>query len=441
MLLGAEIGAPSDRMLMTDWSARRAALKILAWLAVALGAVLYCRHYSEIAPGVTLYVEAARCMLDGLPLQGCNATFTYPPIFALLTIPLVPLPLVLQNLAWYLLTVVSILGCLVLSARLAQRLIPIGWTERDLAWLYGISIVLSVKFVFAAIGNQSYDAAVVVLVLLGLLGLAGDRPGTRSSALVGVSLAGAAALKATPLLFLPYLVIKRHYVAAATMAAALVVMSLLPDLLFTAGRNADGGGYLLAWLHQVAQPALTEKLDGNLHTFWYASNPNNNSLRGLVGIFVNDHTDPARFKIVMYTVYAIYCAVVGLVILRSRSGAPAVVVDGALLLISMLLLSPMSSQSHYVALIPAIFAVTALWLKGDPSMRWAAGFVLAASLVLTNATSKDLVGATITFWAKEYRLLISDALLFVVFFAMLVLRPQPIGAKSSAPAAVGQPAQ
>ena len=109
-----------------------------------------------------------------------------------------------------------------------------------------------------------------------------------------------------------------------------------------------------------------------------------------------------------------------------------------LLLVSMLLLSPMSSQSHYVALIPAIFAVVAVWLKGDPPVRRIAAFVLIAHVVLTNATSKDLVGAAITFWAKEYRLLISDALLLVVFFAILVFRPRPAPAKGGVPSAVGQ---
>jgi len=65
--------------------------------------------------------------------------------------------------------------------------------------------------------------------------------------------------------------------------------------------------------------------------------------------------------------------------------------------------------------------------------------VLIAHLALTNATSKDLVGAAVTFWAKEHRLLVSDALLFVMFFAILVFRSQRTGAKP-APSAVRQTA-
>jgi hypothetical protein len=422
-----------------DLPAHRALLKTLLWLAVALGAIVYCNHYRENAPGVTLYVEAARCLLDGLRLQGCNPTYTYPPIFALVTIPLVPLPLVLQNLAWYLLTLGALAGCFMLSGRLAQRLVPDDWSGRELAWLYGIGFLLTLKFALAVIGNQSYDALMVLLVLAGLAGLAEDRPGW-SPVWAGVSFGCAAALKATPLLFLPYLVFKRHYRTAAVMATVLVVVSILPDLIFSVGRKSGDGGYLLAWLHQIAQPALTEQMNGNPHTFWFATSPNNNSLRGLIGIFVDDYDPTSSFKKILYPVDAVYAVIVALLIWRTRESRPALAIDGALLLISMLALSPMSSQSHYIALVLPIFAMVAVWQKGDAAMRKVAGVFIIANVVLTNATSKDLAGTVITQWAKEHRLLIGDALLFLVFFAILVFRAQLSGAKSGTPSAIGQPA-
>jgi hypothetical protein len=403
---------------------------------VAAGAVLYCRHYAEDAPGLSLFVEAAQCMLGGEPLQSCNPTYTYPPIFAFVTIPLVPLPRVAQNLVWYLVTLGSVTGCVVLSARLARRLVAGDWSRRELLWLYGLGLALSVKFILATVGNQSYDAAVVLLVLAGMAGLGDDRGSTPLWA--GASLAGAAALKATPVLFLPYLVVRRRYRAAAAMAAVLVAISVLPDLVFTLGRPTAPGSYLVAWLHQVAAPALTEKMSGNPHTFWFAANPNNNSLRGLVGLFIEE---PERgFSAVLYAVYALYAGVVGLVILASRNGRAAPAIDGALLLISMLMLSPMSSQSHYIAVLLPLFGAVAVWLKGDPPMRSAAAAVLIATVVLTNATSKDLVGAVATQWAKEHRLLVSDALLLCAFYLMLALRTRLAPSTAPAPAGVGRPA-
>jgi Glycosyltransferase family 87 len=396
----------------------------LLCLPIVLGAFLYCRHFSEDA-GVTLYVEAARCMLDGKPLQTCNPFYTYPPIVALLTIPLVPLPLVLQNIVWYALTIGGLLWGMFLIVPLAQRLSPSGWSMRELVLLYGVGIALSLKFVFAAIASQSYDVLVVLFILIGLANLAKDWPNNRSHASLwaGLSFGCAAALKATPLLFLPYLIVRRHYCAAVAMAIALVSLSLLPDLTFALARKS-GEGYLLAWLQQVAHPALTEKINGNLHTFWVASNTNNNSLRGLVGAVVSDGT-PA-FSRVLYTVYAVYALVVGVIILATGKRTAAITIDGALLLMSMLLLSPMSSESHYVALGLPIFGATAMWLKGDDRVRETTRYCLIISFLLINAAARDIVGMEMTTWAKDHRLLVVDVLLLIVPYALLVRTWQPL---------------
>lgn len=429
-MLHKRLGEYRDRLGSFDVSAYRTLLIAVSALAVAIGAVLYCRHFAQEAVGLDLFVEAARCMLKGDALQSCNATFTYPPLFAFVIIPLVPVTKLLQNLAWYLLTLGALAGCVALSVRLARRLVPGGWSAREFVWLYGLGLALSVKFFLAAIGNQSYDAMVVALVLAGLVWLGSD--GRAAPVWAGATLACAAALKATPVLLLPYLVARRHYKAAAAMAAVLVAASVLPDLIFTAGRASSHGSYLLAWLHQVAQPALTERLEGNLHTFWFATNPNNDSLRGLVGLFVAE--GQRNFALVLYSVDVLYAAIVGLVILASRNGRAAPAIDGALLLISMLMLSPMTSQSHYIALLLPLFGTVAMWLKGEATMRAAAALVLIATAVLTNATSKDLVGHALTEWAKAHRLLIADALLLAAFFIMLALRTRLAPATAREPA-------
>jgi hypothetical protein len=159
---------------------RRLLLKLLG-LALAVGAFLYCRHFSDDA-GVTLYVEAARCMLHGKPLQTCNPFYTYPPIVAFLTIPLVSLPLVLQNIVWYALTIGGLFWGLLLIVPLAQRVSRGSWSMRELLLLQGVGIVISLKFVFAAIANQNYDVLVVLFVLSGLTNLAKGWPNGQSSA-------------------------------------------------------------------------------------------------------------------------------------------------------------------------------------------------------------------------------------------------------------------
>jgi hypothetical protein len=392
----------------------------LLWLAVAVAAVLYCRHYWDDTPGVTLYVEAARCMLYGKALQSCNPFYTYPPIFALVSIPLIPLPLVLQNLIWYALTLGGLVGCLTLSARLAQHLGITAWTAPERLWLYAIGTLVSLKFIFAAVASQNYDIVVVPLILAGLVGLTEHQ--SRSSTWAGVAFGCAAAVKATPLVFLPYLLFKRHYRAGAAMALALVVVSALPDLAFTLGRRAGEESYLLAWLHQVASPALTERMQDSPLVFWGAMNTNNNSLRGLVGMFMSDGAP--SFKTTLYLVYAAYVTVIAFLISRSGASKSALAIDSSLLLMSMLMLSPVSSESHYVAMTLPIFAVTAVWLKGDDELRQFAGYFLIVSFLLINAAARDIVGMDVTTWAKNHRLLVIDVLLFLVAFASLVLKSQ-----------------
>lgn len=405
-------------------------------IAVLVGAIFYCRHFLAAPSGVSLYTRAARCMLEGLPLQHCDPVFTYPPAFALVIIPFVALPPLLQDLIWYFMTIGALAACFKLSEWLARPLARRRWSERDVAWLHGIAIILSLKFVFAAISNQSYDLFVVLLVLVGLQCLA-----SRRDSLAGVSLALAAALKATPLLFLPYLLAKRRYLAAATMAGGVVILSLMPDLLFSrTGFLNSAGDYVMAWWHQVAGPALSEKMFGNANTFWFAENPNNYSLRGLVGLFIPDvltavDTNPL-FKPVIYAVYAAYSTLVAAMIMRTPRTNAGIAIDGSLLLISMLMLSPMTSQSHYIALVLPFAVAATVWLHSDGVARVAAGCALAAILGLSNMSSDDLVGRAVTAWANEHRLLVIAALCLVAFFAVLVVRLPRESAPAPMPAEI-----
>jgi hypothetical protein len=389
---------------------RRTLLMSLPWLAIAVGAVIYCGNFWGKAPGLSLYLESAQCTLRGEAASKLQSGLHLPADLRFCDDPIGT----------------SAIGApksdlvpgdaRIDRRRMAQLIVPDDWSERDLAWLYGLGVLLNLKFIFATFSNQSYDASIVLLVLGGIMALATDRP-----MWAGASLACAAALKATPLLFLPYLVAKQHYRAAAVMALVLAVACVLPDLIFAIAGGPARNSYLLDWIRQVAQPALTEKLNGNPITFWLASNTDNNSLRGLVGMWFDDYSPAFRHVLV----YAVYCIGVVRVLLSTGSGARAVAIDGSLLLMSMLLLSPMTSQSHHIALVLPVFAIVAIWLKGDGTLRRTAGLLLIASFILTNASSRDIVGHTVTLWAKEYRLIVFNALLLAAFLAILVFRRQP----------------
>jgi hypothetical protein len=378
------------------------------WLGASAGLVVYCCHYWPIGTGAKLYLSAGQCMWDRLPLQQCDKFFTYPPAIALMMVPLLALPTWLINVIWYSVTLAAIVACFRLSVTLVRRAIPGPWADREVLWLYLIGIVLSLKFLFAASGNQSYDPVVVVLVLGGLHALSSDRPGWG-----GMAFGVAAALKVTPLLFLPYLVFTRRFTAAATMAVAVTVASLLPDLFFT---QSVSGGYFATWIANIGGPAWTEDMANLPHIFWSGIPGNNYSLRGLVGYFMNDGNP--EFRMTLDVVYAIYATIVAAIVLRCYRQPWAITTDGALLLLSMLMMSPMTSLSHFPALILFFVLLAAVWLQDDSGLRTVAGFFLLFVFVTTNLASDDLVGKTIAQWINENRVMTIGVLALAIFSAI-----------------------
>jgi hypothetical protein len=193
------------------------------------------------------YPQAAACLWHGQMLQACDQGFTYPPFFALVMLPFAPLPLWLRDLVWYVVTLAATIGIFKLSESIARKAVAAPLDGIELCALRFFTLVLSAKLILAVFENQAYDALIVVAVLAGLAALIGGRDLT-----AGASLALAAALKATPLIFLPYLIWKRHLAAATAFILVYALASLLPDILLA---PAGAHGYFLTWLQEVAGPS------------------------------------------------------------------------------------------------------------------------------------------------------------------------------------------
>ena len=95
------------------------------------------------------------------------------------------------------------------------------------------------------------------------------------------------------------------------------------------------------------------------------------------------------------------------------------VLDGSLLLIGMLMLSPMSSKSHFVVLMLPYMVLSAHVIR-EPRMRWVGGGVLAASFALTTLTSKDLVGRDLANAFLSAGCVTLGTLILLVFLAYVV---------------------
>jgi hypothetical protein len=255
-------------------------LLLLASLIVLVA--YYFRFSLHQGGGTELYPQAAACMVKGLPMNTCNPDFTYPPVFAFIVIPFIYLPMWARHVTWYLV----LLGLTYASFRLAEGLVLEAFeyspTGRQQVLFRIVSVALPLNFILAGFEHQAYDVMVLFCVLVGLTGLARNR-------LMWVSLGfgSAAAIKATPLLFLPYLLLRREWKPFMLCLGAYVGLSLLPDVFL----SIDGGQgtYYGNWVRQVAlQPFIGETAAGvpmqhPLHDkFWQGDNPNNLSLRQLV---------------------------------------------------------------------------------------------------------------------------------------------------------------
>ena len=380
------------------------------WLILVVAAVAYYPRFSH-SP-LELYPKSASCLRHGEALQICDPGFTYPPIFAFVMLPFDAMPAWLRNPVWYLVTLGAAIGSFRLSEMPAGSAIAKPLTAAELGWVRLLALVLSLKFVLAVLENQAYDLLVLLFVLLGLAALVTGR-----EFWAGAGLAFAAALKATPLVFVPYLLWKRHFAAAAAFAVVFIAASYLPDLFFTAAGASHG--YFNTWLREVAGASLNVEVAK--HAFWAGANLLNHSLHGAVSLNIDETAQPGLYRAVLYAVDGAFILVVGTLLVLSPRGRASIAIDGSLLVISMLMLSPMTSRSHYVVLLLPYMTLVTLWFRDDRTRNLGSA-VLAASFVLATLTSNDAVGEAVTVWAYGHSFLVLGTLVLLIYFAVLVIR-------------------
>jgi hypothetical protein len=353
------------------------------WLFVALAAAAYYPRFIKLPAGVETYPQAAACLWNGQMLQACDPGFTYPPFFAFVMLPFAPMPLWLRDLVWYVVTFAATLGALRLSESIVRKAVAVPLDSAELCWLRFFTLLLSAKLILAVFENQAYDTLVLVAVLAGLAALTSGR-----GVAAGTGLALAAALKATPLIFLPYLLWKRYFAAAAAFVLVYAIASLLPDILFA---PADAHSYFSTWLQEVAGPSLgLNPADAPL-AFWDGPNILNHSLRGAVALNVDEAGQRALFETVLAAADGCFIAVVGALVALSPRRPELIAIDGSLLLIAMLMLSPMTSRSHYVVLLLPYMTLAALNLRDEHNASVGRG-VLGTSFALVTLAGNDAVG-------------------------------------------------
>lgn len=244
--------------------------------ALAVGAAAFCLYYAWLYLAVIknplfldVYVLAAQRMCRGECIHVFQENaYAYPPLMAFLVTPLASLPRGAAMGVWWAVNMAATVVVLVACWRLAGG----GSLARvSRRWLIALALgsVISLRFFIAPLGTQQFDMVIAALLFSGCwLMLCGSE--LRGAALIGA----AAAMKCTPLLFVPYLAWRRKFAAAALVAFAAVGLNLLPDLVFP---RTSGRLYVQEWVDTFVRPAATAAPGS-----WIVDVTQNQSLGGML---------------------------------------------------------------------------------------------------------------------------------------------------------------
>jgi hypothetical protein len=394
------------------------------WFGFVLAAAAYyVFHFNKYVGGLTLYRHAAECLWTQQVLQACDAAFTYPPVFAFLMLPFAAMPMWLATLIWYAITLFCTVWCCWICEKLTERMFPGQWLDREREWLRLFGILISLKFILAVYEDQAYDLLVLPLILYGILALT-----DRRDVMAGAALAAAAAFKVTPLIFLPYLVFKRRFMAAAIFVVVLLAISFLPDLFLHPQGAAHG--YFITWVRDVATAGLLEDPSNSKNAFWTGANPLNLSLRGALALAVDHTSYQADFLFWLRVVQLAFIGVIGTLVLMSAR-AQMIPVEGALLIISMLMLSPMTGRGHLVGLLLPYYLIVAAVIR-DRKTTWIGIACLALSFSCSGIP-REIVPRAFSEFMRMHSDSVYATLVLIVYFAIIIRSPGRWGILSTAP--------
>jgi hypothetical protein len=263
---------PQRGLLPRLWRRRYSIATFLILGGFAFSAVL--RTHSE---WTEVFIEAARALLHGLDFYAVVHDFTYPPFTAFSMIPFAgPNPFLARGI-WYGCCVFSILYLTTKSWRLsggprieAGSDHPAASKEEQAAFLLGHAVVL-LPFLLNALSHLQTDILIAALVMAGCGAIVSRR------FLVGATWIGVAtAFKATPLLFAPYLIWRRQYLAGIWLFLVAILASLGADLVH---RPPDGGIWLTRWAKLYVTPmGKSDFMPGD----WKNDLNNNQAIAGAV---------------------------------------------------------------------------------------------------------------------------------------------------------------
>ncbi|PYT05103.1 MAG: hypothetical protein DMF60_13040 [Acidobacteria bacterium] len=216
-------------------------------IAVGLLGLLFIRNLIDFpvyyAAGQSLIAGRADLYSPDFAL-GRVMDYRYPPFFLVALAPLWLLPYSLAAYVWYLLSVFEIIGCVVIVARV--------FPSFRRSWRLWVLVALGViqYFVMALhYGNAHLPAT---FLLFASLYCALQQKDLAAGALMALAIT----IKLTPVLLLPYFVLKRQWTLLASVCVFLVAFNVAPSIYFGFRGNSE---LLRSWYgHVVASQEFHE---------------------------------------------------------------------------------------------------------------------------------------------------------------------------------------
>jgi hypothetical protein len=302
---------------------------LLGVLALVSLVAVFTTRVSRKMPDFEVYWTAGSRALAAEPLyraEDGHFQFKYLPAFAVLISPVARVPLPAAKGVWFATSAVLMVVLLGLSLRALPEV------RRPPALLLVITFVAMAKFYAHELILGQVNLLFAVLVVLAIVWMRSGR-----DAAAGFLLALAVIVKPYAAIFVPWVATRKNHAALVTMAAALIVLLLLP----VAKYGWDGNLRLLAdWWHTV-----TSTTAANL------PNPDNVSLSAMFEKWMGPDSSAPILAAIAGGILLLLAAVV--IAGRGTLATPDML-EGSLLLLLIPLLSPQGWDYVFLIGTPAV---------------------------------------------------------------------------------------
>ena len=365
-------------------------------LAAIIGFFVYIRRTGDFAG----YLLVGNLVLDGrnIYLDSPPGINTWPPFFSLLCVPLAllarPTPFLARGV-WVLLNY----GFLLLTLHLVSRLVygqnlSLRGRTGGLSLAHAELLLPLLLTYYYVTSNFEHLQINILIFCLTLLGLVLQSAGRDFKA--GMAIGFAAAVKIMPVLFIPYLVYRRRFRAAAYSTVWAALFSLSPILVYGWRRFLE---YALTWRRVLETGWGVGKMNQSVFAMW-----DRLLGHGMLPLLTAGQNGLVKTDAGLVT--AVWYGTLAVVVLaalftfrgRIRQDSREAVVEWCVVFIVVALFGPVAWKAYLVVLLLPNALLYKVWGSAglDRKTRRISGAILLSSFALGGPSSREIVGKSLS---------------------------------------------